>query len=84
LRKITGDPNVSAGKVSVKLDNVPELDEQTKAKIMIRKDHTDMKDFVWHNSGVVCTSYNMIITDHKIYAHDYERVDVASKSTKSM
>jgi hypothetical protein len=84
LRKITGDPNVPAGRVSVKLDNVPELDEKTTAKIMIRTDRYDPTDFNWHDSGAICQSYDMIITDHKIYAHDYEKVDVTSRSSKSM
>ena len=51
LRKVTGDPNVPAGRVSTKLNSVPKEFGETSVpgKIQVRANINDVNGFTWWN-----------------------------------
>jgi len=61
MRKITGDPNVPAGRVSQKVNGVPKLNEIMSGKIQLRSDIYDPNAFYWSETEVFVESYDKIV-----------------------
>ena len=64
--KITGDPNLPAGKVSLISEGIPlpGNNDSQPGKVLIRKDKEDPNGFEWIEVRVHRTSVNTITTTH--------------------
>lgn len=67
FRKVTGDPNVPAGRIYIKTEGVPlpRSKTSTKGSMQMRSDIESLDAFYWGNVSLVMKTLNTIVISHK-------------------